>query len=116
MKTLTLTKKAQALRKRQTPSEAKMWALLRNKRFSGHKFYRQFPIGPYIIDFYCKSKKVVIEIDVGGHALQEQMDKDRRRDCYLEQCGCTVVRIWSSEVEGNIDGVAEQIIKKLEVK
>ena len=91
-----------------------MWALLRNKRLSNHKFYRQFPIGPYIVDFYCKSKKVVIEIDGGGHAIPEQMDKDRQRDCYLEQCGCTIVRIWSNEVENNIDGVAEQIIEELE--
>ena len=114
MKTRTLTKKARELRKQQTPSEVKMWALLRNKRLSNYKFYRQFPIGPYIVDFYCKSKNVVIEVDGGGHAIPEQIDKDRQRDYYLEQNGCTIVRIWSSEVESNIDGVAKQIIGKLE--
>lgn len=110
----TLVRKARQLRQRQTESEAKLWARLRNRRFLGYKFYRQFPIGPYIADFCCRSKKLVVEVDGGGHARPAQQTKDRQRDASLTLEGYEVIRIWSNEIFENIDGVMEGIRRVLE--
>ncbi|MFA5052117.1 MAG: DUF559 domain-containing protein [Patescibacteria group bacterium] len=105
---------ARRLRKKQTPTETKMWALVRNKRLRGYKFYRQFPIGPYIADFCCRARKLVVEIDGGGHACSYHREYDLIRDDYLRKQGYRVIRIWSIEVEDNIDGVIEAILQALE--
>ncbi len=106
---------ARRLRKRQTPTETIMWGLLRSKRLDGYKFYRQFPIGPYIADFCCRSKRLVVEIDGGGHARPDQAVKDRARDFFLEKEGYRVIRIWSNEVMKNIEGVTDAILRRLTV-
>ncbi|MFA6588015.1 MAG: DUF559 domain-containing protein [Patescibacteria group bacterium] len=107
-------KRARQLRKKLTPSEVKMWSLLRNKRFLNYKFYRQFPVGPYITDFCCRSRKLIIEIDGGGHAIQKQSIKDEYRNKYLVKCGFRVMRIWSNELFSNIDGVMEGVLIELQ--
>jgi len=55
------------LRKNQTPHGDKLWYFLRDKRFDGFKFVRQYPIGRYITDFCCRQKKLIIELDGGQH-------------------------------------------------
>ena len=55
------------LQKTQTNAERKIWNLLRNKQVNGYKFFRQFGIGPYIVDFYCPILKIAIKIDGGHH-------------------------------------------------
>ncbi len=91
-----------------------MWSILRNKKLSNYKFYRQFPIGKYIVDFCCRSEKIIIEIDGGGHNYPKQAAEDIIRDDFLKSRDYKVIRIWSNEVENNIDGVVERIITKLE--
>ena len=93
-----------------------MWSLLRDRRFLNVKFHRQYPIGPYIVDFCCRRKRLVIEIDGGGHNYLTQRKKDIRRDIYLKRCGYRVIRIWSSEVVNNIEGVTEAIIEALQYR
>ena len=107
--TRKMIQRARSLRQRQTPSEAKMWSLLRNRRFQNAKFRRQHPIGPYITDFCSIEYKLVIEIDGSGHLYEEQKEKDRVRDYYLEQHGYTVLRFWSNDLYDNLDGVMEAI-------
>lgn len=104
---------ARRLRRRQTPTETILWGLLRSKRLDGFKFYRQFPIGPYIADFCCRARRLVIEIDGGGHARPIQRKYDLNRDEYLRKRGYRVIRIWSSEIMNNIDGAIEAILKAL---
>ena len=107
---------ARELRKNQTPAEAKMWAMLRNRRLLGFKFLRQHPIvvekinertGFYIADFYCAEKKLVIELDGLIHAYQIEYDK--ARDIIMNELGLTVLRITNDEVEKNIFGVLNKI-------
>ena len=92
----------------------KMWARLRGRKLINYKFYRQFQIGNYIVDFCCRKKRLIIEIDGGGHNYPNQINKDIIRDEFLMNQGYKVIRIWSNEVDNNIDGVLEKIIRELE--
>src|SRR5258706_5828086 len=91
------------LRTNQTEAEAKLWKHLRAKRFSGFKFKRQQPIGPYIADFCCMRGGLVLEIDGGHH--QEQQTLDEIRTQHLEEEGFRVLRIWNYDVLNNIEVV-----------
>ena len=75
--------KAQTLRESQTNAEGLLWHYLRDKQLAGYKFRRQQPIGPYIVDFACMPKKLLIELDGGQHA--EQHTYDKKRDDFCER-------------------------------
>jgi very-short-patch-repair endonuclease len=96
---------ARALRKNQTDMEKLMWSRLRNRQIAGHKFRRQQIIGPYIADFLSLEPKLIIELDGGQHA--EQQDEDAKRTRYLEALGYRVLRFWNHEVLGDLDAVLE---------
>jgi very-short-patch-repair endonuclease len=98
---------ARTLRKRATDAENLLWTHLRSKQFEGHKFRRQQPIGSYIVDFVCFERRIVIEVDGGGHAIEKVKDNDR--DKWLRNEGFKVLRFWNNEVLQNIDGVLEVI-------
>ena len=100
---------ARNLRKYSTPHELKLWRLLRSRRFMGLKFRRQHPIGDYIIDFCCPEKKIIIELDGGGHSRTHQVREDRKRDETLKEKGWQTVRVWNYELDKNIKGVLEKI-------
>ncbi len=105
---------ARQLRKEQTPSEKKLWQVLRNRKFLGLKFLRQHPIifeidGKtrfFIADFYCAEKKLVLEVDGGIH--RHQIERDRERDSIIEKLGLKVLRIRNDEVR-DIDLVLQKI-------
>lgn len=65
------TQLTRSLRKHSTKAEQVMWKALRNRNLDNLKFYRQVPIGPYIVDFYNRSQKLIIEIDGGVHVGKE---------------------------------------------
>ena len=98
---------ARTLRQPQTDAEALLWYYIRDKQLDGYKFRRQHPIGPYIVDFACLSKKVLIELDGGHHA--EQREQDEARDRFLRNEGYRVLRFWNNEVFGNCGGVLEAV-------
>ena len=99
------------LRKNHTPWELKLWGLLRNKKLAGLKFRRQFKIGPYIVDFCCLEKKLIIELDGGHHNLDTVIPKDDKRDRFLKQLGFSVLRFWNNELDSNPEGVTEAILR-----
>jgi very-short-patch-repair endonuclease len=103
---------ARTLRKHQTPTEGILWQHLRAKRL-GHKFYRQHPIGRYVADFCCPASKLVVEVDGGHHDEPEQRAYDEERDAFMEDQGITILRVWSSDVRDNIDGVVGKILEVL---
>jgi very-short-patch-repair endonuclease len=103
----------QTLRRQQTDAERKLWGVIRDRRLNGHKFYRQYSVGNYILDFYCPEKKLAIELDGGQHDEEEQKRADAIRTAYLNERGIKVIRFWNNEVLKNIDGVGEVIIKFL---
>ena len=104
---MDILSKAKQLRKNQTDAEKVLWQQLRNRQVYGYKFRRQVPIGSYIVDFVCVSVKLIIELDGGQHA--EQQDYDRKRTAYLEAKEFQVVRFWNNDVLTNIDGVLESL-------
>ena len=99
--------KAQTLRERQTNAEGLLWHYLRDKQLAGHKFRRQQPIGPYIVDFACMPQKLLIELDGGQHA--EQHTYDKKRDEFLREKGYKILRFWNNDVFENCFGVLESI-------
>ncbi|MFN4203881.1 MAG: endonuclease domain-containing protein [Tabrizicola sp.] len=98
--------RARKLRAEMTPQERKVWAKLRElNRMLGLHFRRQAPIGPFIADFADLGRRVVIEVDGGGHGGE----RDQRRDEWLASQGFSVVRLWNPEVSENIEGVLQVI-------
>ena len=102
---------ARSLRHGQTDAERKLWSVLRSRRFSGYKFRRQHPVGPYITDFCCPQKGLVVELDGGQHAGQIQ--RDIRRTHFLESQGYRVLRFWDNDVLKEPHSVFEVILRTL---
>lgn len=107
------TIKARNLRKNMTEQEKKLWQYLRKRSINNFKFRRQYPIGNYIVDFACLEKRLVIEIDGGQHNQSDNILYDQNRTQYIEKCGYKVIRFWNNEIENNIEGVYEEILKYL---
>ena len=101
------------LRKNMTDAEQKLWSHIRKKQLNGYKFRRQQPIGPFVVDFVCLPKKLILEIDGGQHNSEECIKTDNQRTIYLESKGFTILRFWNNEIFDNIQGVLEQIINTL---
>jgi len=104
--------RARELRRASTDAEQLLWRHLRNRNLSGHKFSRQEPIGPYVVDFVCRRRRLVVELDGGQHA--DQASADARRTAALEHLGYRVVRYWNNDVLSNVEGVLRQITSELE--
>ena len=103
--------RARRLRRDQTDVERKLWLRLRDRRLSGWKLKRQFPIDRYIADFCCPDGKLIIELDGGQHS--ERAEADAKRTAVLESCGYLVLRFWNNDVLKNMDGVLEEILATL---
>lgn len=101
----------QQLRKNQTDAERRLWRLLRNRSLAGYKFRRQHPIGPYICDFACIDKKLVVEVDGGQHRVEAA--RDDIRTAYLQAQGFNVLRFWNHEVLKETEAVLERIMAVL---
>ena len=95
-----LVEDARRLRRDATDAENFLWKMVRNRRFGGFKFRRQFAVPPYVLDFYCAELRLGIELDGGQHAEPERVDADRRRSEFLERHGIRGVRFWNNEVLG----------------
>ncbi len=98
------------LRKDSTPQEILVWARLRNNNI-GFKFKRQYSVGGYIIDFYCPSKRLGVEIDGSQHLENKEYDAIRTK--LFNDLKIKIVRFWNNEVNKNIDSVIQKIITEL---
>ena len=103
--------RARRLRSNLTDAESYLWRHLRFRQIAGHKFRRQRPIGPYIVDFVCLEKKVVIEVDGGQHAQTQTLDDTR--DKWLRSQGYVVLRFWNNEVLREVEAIKEAILRAL---
>jgi len=90
--------------------EVMLWQQLRKKPL-GVKFRRQHPIGPYIVDFYCPSAKLAIEIDGMAHDMGTRPERDRRREWELSREGVETIRISAQEVLRDAEDVADRILR-----
>ncbi len=109
-----LKHKARHLRSNMTDSEQLIWSRVRRKQVLGIQFYRQKPIGNYIVDFYAPAAKLVVEIDGSQHLEVEIREKDLQRTRYLENEGLRVLRFDNLQVLSEIDGVVEEIFRVVE--
>jgi len=106
--------RARYLRKNATDCERILWRHLRNRKFAAHKFRRQHPIDPYILDFYCPGLKLAIELDGSGHSYRLPEKRDNARAEFLEGRGISVIRFWNHQVREELDSVLESIWATLE--
>ncbi|MDR3569923.1 MAG: DUF559 domain-containing protein [Syntrophobacteraceae bacterium] len=96
---------ARELRKRMTDAEQALWSKVRRKQLNGRVFYPQKAIGSYIVDFYCPSVKLVVELDGGQHYTDEGRVKDQIGDKVLANLGLSVLRFSDLDILKNMDGV-----------
>ena len=106
-----LTENARKLRAAQTKAESLLWYVLRGRRLCGLKFRRQYAIKPFIADFACIEKRLIIEIDGGYHDCVEERDKSRQKQ--LEASGWTVLRFTNEVVLSDVEAVAIAIARFL---
>ena len=91
-----LTSLARSLRNNSTDAERLIWRSLRNRTLFECKFRRQYPVGPYIADFVCIEKRLIVELDGGQHA--DNVMQDEARTAYLQAEGYRVLRFWNNDV------------------
>jgi very-short-patch-repair endonuclease len=97
---------ARRLRRDMTRAERRLWRELRMRQLDGHRFRRQVPLGPYVVDFLCIERRLVVEVDGGQHL---DSGGDRRRDAFLAAAGYRVLRFWNHDVLCNPAGVVQAI-------
>ena len=103
--------RAKQLRKNETDAERLLWYRLRNRQIANSKFRRQHVIEPYIVDFVCLERGLVVEVDGGQHA--ERVPEDVRRTEFLESKGLRVLRFWNNDVLTQTEAVLESIYSVL---
>lgn len=109
MKRQYIKELARDLRKKMTPCEKIMWHQLRNKRFKGLKFVRQFPIERYIVDFYCHDKKLIIEVDGEIHNDVERKAYDSAREEFFAASELRVVRFNNHDIENDLGRILREL-------
>ena len=100
---------ASELRKNMTEAEKLVWEKVRKKQILGLRFRRQHPIDKYVVDFYCHSTRLVVEIDGGVHLTHENKEYDKVRTMDLENLDLTVIRFSNKQVLENIKEVIDSI-------
>ena len=100
---------ARTLRKRMPKSERRLWSRLRNDQVQGYRFYRQFIILRYIVDFYCRPLRLVVEVDGVSHDDPRVAEHDLDRQEDLEGLGIEVIRFSSDRVLNDLDNVLRAI-------
>ena len=101
------------LRNGLTPAEAKLWSLLKNSQLEKRKFRRQHSVGPYVLDFYCPSERLCIELDGAAHFTDGGYEYDSARTEYLDALNICVIRFENKDVFENTEGVLEEIRRNL---
>ncbi len=108
-----LKQPSKQLRENMTDAERRLWAKIRMKQLKGYQFYRQKPIGDYIVDFFCPRVKLVIEVDGSQHFADEMTEYDRIRNEYLSSLGLRVLRFTNADVLAHIESVVERIEEEI---
>jgi very-short-patch-repair endonuclease len=98
-----MTEVAREFRKKPTASEDFLWQAIRSRRLDGRKFRRQQPIGAFVVDFFCGSERLIVEVD--GRIHESQQERDRQRQELLESLNLKVLRVTSKQVETDLNSV-----------
>jgi very-short-patch-repair endonuclease len=105
---------ARKLRKEMTDAERVLWHRLNRRQVLGVSINRQKPLGKYIVDFYCASAHLVVEVDGGQHFEADGKREDELRDAFLRSLGLEVLRVSDREVLTNLEGVMSLIWDKVQ--
>ena len=108
----TTKSERRGLRKNATDAERKLWSILRGRRLAGFKFFRQYSVGPYILDSYCPERGLAIEVNGRQHADVRGQQRDTHRHRYLRDLNIRVIRFWNNDVLQNIEGVGQLITEE----
>jgi very-short-patch-repair endonuclease len=100
---------ARKLRRSSTPAEKVLWERLRHRQLQGLKFLRQYPIGPFVADFCCRDRRLIVELDGEVHERPQQAAHDSERDAYLKGLQYVVLRFPNQRVLENLDAVVREI-------
>jgi very-short-patch-repair endonuclease len=101
------------LRNEATPAERELWGVLKQSSLGGYKFRRQHSVGRYIVDFYCPSQRLAIELDGDSHFTDESIEYDQERTKFLNALNIRVLRFLNTDVHDNLDAVCERILEEL---
>lgn len=104
--------RARRLRREQTDAERELWMRLRRHQL-GVQFRRQHPIGPYIVDFCCVQRRMIVELDGGHHHSQRQVLYDEGRTAWLAKLGYRVLRFSDADVLKEMEAVLKEIQNRL---
>lgn len=92
-----------------TKSEIVLWNALKGRQLAGLKFRRQHPLGPYVVDFYCLSRRLAVEVDGGVHAIEDRALRDEQRDAWIRAQGIRVLRVTNDLVMTNAEAALRLI-------
>jgi very-short-patch-repair endonuclease len=106
-----LRDRAREMRRKMTPAEAKHWSRIRGDQLGGLRFRRQHPIGPFITDFFCPGKRLVVEVDGDTHFEPGAEQADNDRTSYFAELGLRELRFTNVDVLTNVDGVVAEIMR-----
>ena len=101
------------LRNESTPAEKKLWGALLHSRLEGYKFRRQHSVGHFILDFYCPSQRLALEVDGDSHFTDDAMAYDKERTAFLNTLNIRVLRFLNTDVYNNLDAVRERILEEI---
>jgi very-short-patch-repair endonuclease len=99
----------QELRSTQTQAEDILWQRLRNRQINNLKFYRQYGVGPYILDFFCPVARMAIELD--GEQHKDSVEYDKEREEFLKDKDIKTIRFWNDEIITDINRTLDLISK-----
>ena len=101
--------KRRKLRTNAPDAELVVWSNLRRKALLGHRFRRQYSVGPYVIDFYCPALKLAVEIDGDSHFQEGVQADDDARQAAIESLGIRFLRFTNDEVFNNLEFVLDEV-------
>ena len=105
---------ALGLRKAMMLPEVLLWKAIKGRRLDGLHFRKQHPVGPYILDFYCDSARLCVEVDGYSHGTGARPERDERRDAWLAAQGIRTLRISVELVLEDVDAAVVTIRQALE--
>ena len=108
-----LKSRRKELRNNATSAEKLLWSILQHSNLGGFKFRRQHSVGPYILDFYCPSEMLAVELDGDSHFTDEAIAYDCERTAYLNALNIRVIRFPNTDVYDNLNVVGEKILETL---
>ncbi|MDO8798978.1 endonuclease domain-containing protein [Phenylobacterium sp.] len=101
---------AKDFRRRLTLPEGLLWRALKGGRYGRLHVRRQHPVGPYLLDFFCASSQLCIEVDGGSHSFGDRPERDERRDAWLAERGIRTLRINAQVVLKDIDSAVAMVV------